>query len=55
MAVVAALSLAIYYWAIAVALPTDRIEEMIGDVELVDESGDVTPPPADEPLARDIL
>ena len=35
--VVAAWSLVIYYWAMAVALPTEQIEEMIGEVELPDE------------------
>jgi amino acid transporter len=55
MAAVAVLSLAIYYWAIAVALPTDRIEEMIGDVELVDDSpSNVTTTAADEPMARGV-
>src|SRR6476659_7167006 len=37
MAVVAIFSAVIYFWAMAVALPTERIEEMIGDVELPDE------------------
>jgi amino acid transporter len=31
---VAVWSLVIYYWAMAVALPTEKIEEMIGEVEL---------------------
>lgn len=53
MAAVAVLSLAVYYWAIAVALPTDRIEEMIGDVEVVDDSASsLTTTAADEPMAR---
>ncbi|MDX6359183.1 MAG: hypothetical protein QOH37_2237 [Nocardioidaceae bacterium] len=34
---VAIWSLVIYYWAMAVALPTEMIEEMIGEVELPDE------------------
>jgi hypothetical protein len=50
MVVVAAFSAAIYYWAMAVALPTERIEEMIGEVVLPEE-GDIA---ADEPLAREI-
>ncbi len=52
MVAVAAFSLVIYYWAIAVALSTDRIEEMIGDIELPDDPGEVTTPAADEPLTR---
>jgi amino acid transporter len=43
-------SLVIYYWAIAVALPTERIEEMIGDVVLPEEE-DIA---ADAPLARQV-
>jgi amino acid transporter len=35
--VVAIWSLVIYYWAMAVALPTEMIEEMIGEVELPEE------------------
>jgi amino acid transporter len=35
--VVAAWSLFIYYWAMAVALSTEKIEEMIGEVELPEE------------------
>jgi amino acid transporter len=50
MVAVAVFGLAIYYWAVAVALPTERIEEMIGDVELPDES-DIA---ADQPLAREV-
>ncbi len=53
MLAVAVLSLGIYYWAIAVALPTERIEEMIGDVEVVGDSAELTSTAADEPLARD--
>ena len=34
MVVVAAWSLLIYYWAMEVALSTEMIEEMIGEVEL---------------------
>jgi amino acid transporter len=52
MVAVALFSLGIYYWAMAVALPADRIEEMIGDVELNDDPAAVTEPAADEPLAR---
>jgi amino acid transporter len=51
---VAVFSIVIYYWAMAVALPTDRIEEMIGDVELPDEPGSAKSPTADEPLARGV-
>ncbi len=50
---VAIFSLAIYYWAMAVALPRDRIEEMIGAVVLPEEEGVVAPAAADEPLARE--
>ncbi|WP_432937144.1 APC family permease [Kribbella sp. CA-253562] len=39
MVVVAAFSLVIYFWAIAVALPTDRIEQMINQVVVPEESG----------------
>ena len=35
--VVAVWSLVIYYWAMAVALSTEQIEEMIGEVELPEE------------------
>jgi amino acid transporter len=48
MVAVAVFSAIIYYWALAVALPTGRIEEMIGDVVLPEE-GDA----ANEPLARE--
>jgi amino acid transporter len=49
MVAVAIFSLVIYYWALAVALPTERIEEMIGDVVLPeDEDGG-----ANEALTRD--
>jgi len=37
MVVVAAWSLIIYYWAMAVALSTEMIEEMIGEVELPED------------------
>jgi amino acid transporter len=37
MVVVVAFSVVIYYWAMRVALPSERIEEMVGDVYLVDE------------------
>jgi amino acid transporter len=50
MVAVAIFSAIIYFWAMAVALPTERIEEMIGDVVLPEEE-DVA---ADEPLARDV-
>jgi amino acid transporter len=50
MVAVAIFSAGIYYWALAVALPTDRIDEMIGDVVLPEEE-DVA---ADEPLAREV-
>src|SRR5581483_5668863 len=49
MVAVAIFSLLIYYWAIAVALPAQRIEAMIGDVVLPEEEGIAG---ADEPLAR---
>jgi hypothetical protein len=48
MVAVAIFSLAIYYWAMAVALPTERIEEMIGEVVLPEED-DIA---ASEPLTR---
>jgi hypothetical protein len=51
MLAVAIFSLVIYYWAIAVALPTHRIEEMIGDVVLPEEEGIAG---ADEPLTREV-
>ncbi len=35
--VVAIWSLVIYFWAMAVALSTEQIEEMIGEVELPEE------------------
>jgi amino acid transporter len=38
-AVVAVFSLAIYHWAIRVALPTDAIEQNIEDIEVVDAGG----------------
>jgi amino acid transporter len=50
MVAVAIFSAIIYFWAMAVALPTERIEEMIGDVELPDEDDAA----ASEPLARDV-
>jgi amino acid transporter len=50
MVAVAIFSGLIYYWAMAVALPTHRIEAMIGDVVLPEEEGIA----ADEPLARDV-
>jgi hypothetical protein len=50
MVAVAIFSAIIYFWAMAVALPTERIEEMIGDVVLPEEE-DMA---ANEPLARDV-
>ena len=50
MAAVAIFSTVIYYWAIAVALSRERIEEMNGDVVLPEEEG----LDADEPLAREV-
>jgi amino acid transporter len=38
-AVVAIFSLVIYYWAMAVALPTEEIEEMVNEVVLPEEEG----------------
>ena len=42
--------LIIYAWAIAVALPTERIEGMIGEVVLPEEA-DI----ASEPLTREVV
>jgi amino acid transporter len=42
----------IFYWAMAVALPRERIEEMIGEVVLPEEEGVAAA--ADEPLAREV-
>jgi hypothetical protein len=50
MVAVAIFSAIIYFWAMAVALPTERIEEMVGDVVLPDEEDAA----ASEPLARDV-
>ena len=50
MVAVAVFSVIIFFWAMAVALPTERIEDMIGDVVLPEEE-DVA---ANEPLARDV-
>jgi amino acid transporter len=50
MVAVAIFSAIIYFWAMAVALPTERIEEMIGDVELPEEEDAA----ASEPLTRDV-
>jgi amino acid transporter len=47
---VAVFSVGIYYWALAVALPTHRIEQMIGDVVLPEEEEAA----ASEPLAREV-
>jgi amino acid transporter len=55
---VAIFSLVIYFWAMAVALPTERIERMIGEVVLPEEEGIVTPETVaaseDEPLTRQV-
>jgi amino acid transporter len=51
MVAVAIFSVAIYYWAMAVALPTEKIEEMIGDVVLPEEEDSA----ASEPLTREPL
>jgi hypothetical protein len=37
--VVAVFSLVIYYWALAVALPADEIEDMINEVVIPEEEG----------------
>jgi amino acid transporter len=50
MVAVAVFSAIIYFWAMAVALPTERIEEMIGEVELPDE--EEPDAAASEPLTR---
>jgi amino acid transporter len=50
MAAVAIFSAIIYFWAMAVALPTERIEAMIGDVVLPEEE-DIA---ASEPLSREV-
>ena len=50
MVAVAVFSTIIYFWAMAVALPTERIEEMVGDVVLPDEEDTA----ASEPLAREV-
>ena len=53
---VAVFSVIVYYWALAVALPTERIEQMIGDVVLPEEEGltpEAAPATADEPLTRE--
>jgi len=50
MAAVAIFSAIIYFWAMAVALPTERIEEMIGEVELPDEEDAAS----SEPLTREV-
>jgi amino acid transporter len=58
MVAVAVFSLIIYFWAMAVALDTERIEDMIGDVVLPEEEDIGAPEPAasgaDEPMARDV-
>ena len=50
MAAVAIFSGIVYFWAMAVALPTERIEEMIGDVVLPEEEDGA----ASEPLSREV-
>jgi len=50
MVAVAIFSAIIYFWAMAVALPTERIEAMVGDVVLPEEEDAA----ASEPLARDV-
>jgi amino acid transporter len=50
MVAVAIFSAIIYFWAMAVALPTERIEEMVGDVVLPEDEDAA----ASEPLARDV-
>jgi hypothetical protein len=50
MVAVAIFSALIYFWAMAVALPTERIEAMVGDVVLPEEEDAA----ASEPLARDV-
>jgi hypothetical protein len=42
-ATVAVFSLVIFYWAVAVALPREKIEEMISEVVLPEEEGLATP------------
>ncbi len=37
--IIAVFSLVIYYWAVAVGLPAEAIEQSIADVEVVDEGG----------------
>jgi amino acid transporter len=49
MVAVAIFSAAVYFWALAVALPTERIQDMIGEVVLPEEEGIAT----DEPMARE--
>jgi hypothetical protein len=54
--VVAVFSLIIFYWAMAVALPAARIEQMIGQVVLPEEENITATEgteAADEPLTRD--
>jgi amino acid transporter len=43
MVLVAGFSLVIYYWALAVALPTEEIEEMINEVVIPEEEGLAAP------------
>jgi amino acid transporter len=51
MVAVAIFSAVIYYWALAVALPSERIEQMIGDVVLPEEEEEDA---SSEPLAREV-
>jgi amino acid transporter len=46
MLVVAAFSLAVYYWAMRVALPAERIEQMVGEVVLPEEADVAAKPSA---------
>jgi hypothetical protein len=60
-AIVAVFSVIIYYWAMAVALPAARIEQMIGEVVLPEEEGVMLAVPAtpveseeaDAPISRE--
>ncbi len=55
MVAVAVFATIIYFWAMAVALPRERIEEMIGDVVLPEEEGlDAPAATEDEPLTREV-
>jgi amino acid transporter len=50
---VAAFSLAIFYWAMRVALSSEKIERMIGEVVLPEEEGIAEPPADTAPISRD--